>query len=190
MEGQELYKKVHSEILDYSDGELIGQCAKWGYEVEQKLLENKRYLIQGGAESASSFMYAVVTAVIIGEFAKRVFNDHFSDEAEIDLSVLDMEFEQMRGFLEEDISLDRIRYLEEGHCVGLQDIWGNICEWKSDVYRSLVDIYEQQGILDPNAIILETLAGAFTLDNSMDGDLKNKTNSIAMYEYVNNGFQN
>ncbi|AKM77764.1 MAG: hypothetical protein UX49_C0016G0018 [Candidatus Wolfebacteria bacterium GW2011_GWC2_46_275] len=183
MEGQELYKKVYREILDYSDGELIGRCAKWGYEVEQKLSENEQFLIQGGAESASSFMYAVATAVIVGEFAKHAYNDYFSEETEIDLGLLDMEFEQIRGFLGEDITQYRLTFLKEGNSIGLQDIWTAISEWKQDIYKSLIYIYKQEN-KDPEWLILNSLTKIFEKSHTSITDARR----IEGYEYINSGF--
>ena len=148
MNEQGLFKKVYDQVLDYADEELISRCANWGYEVSQTLLKYNRYVVQARterAEQSSPFMYAVATAVMIGEFAKRAFNDYFGEDMEIDLDLLEMDFEEVRGFIGEDISPERLKLLEESNIVGLQDIWTAMWEWKSDTHKSLVAIYKEQG---------------------------------------------
>ena len=195
MEEFELYKRVHDQILDYADDEVISRCACWGYDVQQKLIKHKMFLVQAGAEERSDFMYAVATAVIIGEFAKRAFNDHFSDEIGIDLDLLDIDFEQIREFLEKDIESDRLEFLEGGNTIGLQDMWTVMCEWKQDIHQSLVDIYKAEGKGDPNNRIFDSLVAIF--ENTTDEDRRiisafsgrSFLNELAAYSYVSAGFQ-
>lgn len=186
---RKLYKLVHDQVLDYADEEIIYRCATWGYRVEQKLAGHGRFIVQAGAESASSFMCAVVTAVIIGEFAKHAFNDYFSGETGIDLDLLDVEFGQIRGFLEKDIPSHRLIFLEEGNSVGLQDMWDSIYEWKSDTYRSLVYICKQQGIEDPNDTIFYSLIDIFKSVGNTNYVSLTDTHRLAAYAYVTSGFQ-
>src|SRR3989344_3071910 len=149
MDERELFKKVYAQVLDYADNDFIFHCAEWGYEVMRMLAQHNRSMVQGGAEQGSPFIYAAATAVIIGEFAERAFNDHFSDETEIDLDLLDIDFERIRDFANEDTEPQRLTILQETDSMGLQDMWTSVCGWKKDIYHSLVYIYEQQGKKSP-----------------------------------------
>jgi len=195
MDERALYKQVHDQVLDYADDEVISRCAAWGYAVQQELAQHKRELVQAGAEEGSDFMYAVATAVIIGEFAKRAFNDHFSDEIGIYLDLLDIDFEQIRGFLEKDIELDRLEFLDGGNTVGLQDMWTIMYEWKQHIHQSLVDIYKAEGKGDPNDRIFDSLVAIFENTTDEDGRIVSAfsghsfLNELAAYSYVSAGFQ-
>lgn len=190
MNEQKLFKEIHDQVLDYADEELIWKCANWGYEVSQILLKHGRYVVQAGAEQSSPFVYAVVTAVTIGEFAERAFNDHFNEEISINLGALDTDFEEIRGFLNKDIKPERLELLKESNTVGLQDVWTALWEWKSDTHKSLVEIYKEQGEKDPNYRIFISLLNIYkdtdeggTFYRSMTDAQKQEA-----YEFVSNGF--
>lgn len=192
MNERELFKKVHDQVLDYADDELISRCAGWGYSVYELIRLNKRDLVQGGAEKKSDFMYAVATAVIIGEFAKRAYNDHFSDETGIDLDLLDTDFEQIRGFLEKNINPDRFEFLEGGNTIGLQDMWTTICEWKQHIHQSLADIYKKENIGDPVDRIFTSLITIFEEREETDRVFARNINAggeLSAYSYVDQSFQ-
>ncbi len=180
MTEQELYKNVHDQVLDYADDDVIGRAARWGLSIQKTLEQNGRLLVQAGAEGSSVFMYAVVTAVIVGEFAKSAYNDYFSDEAGIDLDLLDMDFQQIRGFLENDIAQDRYDFLDGGNAVGLQDMWAAIHEWKADTYQSFTHIYGKNRV---DEILYQSLSEIFSDTSSTDGQC------LSAYAYVSNGFQ-
>lgn len=188
-----LFKKVYDQVLDYADDELISRCAVWGYSVYELIRQDNQEIVQGGAEKASPFMYAVATAVIIGEFSKRAYNDYFSNETGIDLDLLDIDFEQIRGFLEKDMGSDRFELLEGGNTVGLQDMWTVINEWKQHIHQSLVDIYKEEGngnsidrIFTSFVVIFEEKDGetdeVFARNVSHAGEL-------SAYSYISEGFQ-
>ena len=185
-----LYKGVHNQVLDYVDTEIPRLCASWGYVVQQKLAQHGRLMVQSEAEEGSDFMYAVVTACIVGEFARYARNDYFNDEVEISLDLLGMDFDQVRGFLEKGIAADRIGLLERNKIVGLQDIWSAINEWKQDTYNSLVYIYKQEGA-NPNEAIFDSLVKTFetTDDGGVVFSNLTATQELSAYEYVSNGFQ-
>ena len=193
MSEQELYKQVHNQILDYADKGIISRSAAWGYAVQQELAKHKRELVQSGAEGGSDFMYAVATAVIIGEFAKRAFNDYFSDEVSIDLDLLDMDFKQIRGFIAKDIETDRLALLERENAVGLQDMWVVICEWKQHIHQSLMDICKEQGKGDPIAYIFTPLLSVFEYKDEETEEMITRSQStsqeISAYSYVSEGFR-
>lgn len=191
MNNQQLFKKTYDQILDYADDELLWRCSGWGYTIHERLLKEGRYLAQGGAESASPFMYAVSTAVIVSEFAKFAFNDNFSEEIEIDLAELGMYFSEVRGLLDEDIEPERVRLLEEADCIGLQDFWGMIWEWKAEIYKSLVGQHKKAGEKDPNHAIFQSLHGIFQDTDKKEIFLRSMTDTqkIASYDFINNGFK-
>ncbi|NQV93349.1 hypothetical protein HQ403_02520 [Candidatus Kaiserbacteria bacterium] len=199
MNEQELFRKVYGEILDYVEDDLLLKCANWGYGVHQTLLENKQYLMQveKQGEQSAPFMYAVATAVIVGEFAKLAYRDHFSDETNLLLDELDLEFEQVSGFLNKYIGKDRFEMLEEINGVSLKDIWATIGEWKEEIYKSLVHIYKEQGEKESDHKIYTSLLTLFEEMDEETGDilprLMDKTfgyPEMEVYEYISNGFKN
>lgn len=189
----ELYKKIHDQILDYADDEMIARCARWGYAVQQKIDEHKMFLVQAGAEEIPEFIYAVATAVIIGEFAKRAYNDHFSDEVGIDLDLLDINFEQIRGFLEKNIEPDRLEFLEGGNVVGLQDMWAVTNEWKQHIHQSLIVICKEQGKGDPIDRIFTSLITVFEErdEETHKVSVRNigAAGELSAYSYTSDGFR-
>lgn len=192
MDKIELFRAIHNQILDYADDELISRCAGWGYSIYELIRHNKQDLVQGGAEEKSDFMYAVATAVIIGEFAKRAYNDNFSNETIIDLDLLDTDFEQIRGFLEKNIEPDRFEFLEGGNTVGLQDMWTTICEWRQHIHQSLVDIYKKENKEDPIDRIFTSLITIFEEREETDRVFARNISTageLSAYSYVNQGFQ-
>lgn len=148
MTEQELFKQVHDQVLGYIDTGWASRCADWGYKTYQMISEQDGYqhdlYLFVGREQWLPFICAVSTAVIIGEFAKYEYDDPFDNEAEIDLDLLDMSFEQIKNFLNENTTRERFELLEEANCVGLQDIWTEMCEWKQYIFHSLDDIYRQR----------------------------------------------
>lgn len=194
MTEQELFKKVHSQVLDCADDELISRCANWGYEISQTLLKSGHYLEQvrtEWAEQSSPFMYAVTTAVMIGEFAKRAFNDHFDEDTAIDLDLLDMDFEQVRGFIDEGVTPERLKLLKDTNSVGLQDIWGAVSEWMQDTHRVLVAIYHEQGEQDPNVCIFNSLLNLYKETDEGEAFYRGMTDAQKMdaYGFVSGGFR-
>lgn len=183
MNDKELFRGVYDQVLDYDDEDVINRCADFGYGLYQMLGKHSRILTQG-EESSSSFMYAVVTAVMIGEFAKRAYNDYFSDEAGIDLDLLDVDFGQVEDFLEQDMEKERFDFLEGGNTVGLQDMWTAICEWKQETYKSLAHIYEKEG-KDPDYEIYQSFVSIFSTGQvDMTG-----AQQLEAYEYLRNETQ-
>ena len=198
MSEKELFIKVSNEILDYIEEDLLLRCADWGYGVHQTLLENKQYLMQSEeqGEQSSPFIYAVATAIIIGEFAKITYNDHFSKETNLLLDELDLMFEQVSGFLDKDINKDRLKVLVEINGVSLQDIWKTVCEWKKEIHKSLVHIYSEQGEQEPDYKIYTSLLTLFDEKDEETGEIFTRPidktfgyPEIEAYEYISNGFQ-
>lgn len=175
-----LYKNVHDQVLDYVDEDIIGRSARWGLGIQKTLEQNKRFVVQMGAEEGSVFMYAIATAVIVGEFGKSVHNDHFSDEAGIDLDLLSMDFQQIEGFLEKDIAKDRRDFLDGGNSISLQDIWSTVDEWKADIHKSLTHIFGTEKV---DEILFRSLSEIF--ENAPATD----TQRLSAYTYISNGFQ-
>lgn len=192
MEKLELYKALHRQILDYTDDELLTKCAQWGLDTQEKTERMLRYAPESGSEDSPTFMFAVTTAVIIGEFGKRAFNDYFSDEAELDLDILDLDFSLVREFLNSDISTNRKHTLEQESVLGLQDVWEAIHEWKHDIYSTHLELYEKEG-KEVDLEVFNSLVGIF--DTEDDSDMPTTTFSghdsgdqSSAYAYVCNGF--
>lgn len=194
MTEQELFKQAHDQVLDYADEGLIWKCANWGYEVSQILLKHNRYIVQARtelAEQSSPFMYAVATAMMIGEFAERAFKDYFDNEGTIDLDALDMNFEEIRGLLNKDIKPERPELLKESNTVGLQDIWTALWEWKSETYKALAEIYKEQGEKDPDYRIFISLVNIYKDTDEGETFYRSMTDAqkLEAYGFVSNGFQ-
>lgn len=190
MNQEQLFHRVFDQVLDYADTEMLRLCSDWGRVTRRKFAQHGRLVAQSDAEDGADFMYAVVTACIVGEFARYAKNDYFNDEAEIDLNLLGIDFDQVRGFLQKDITADRLELLERSNVVGLQDVWTAINEWKQDTYNSLVYIYNQEGA-NPNKAIFDSLVKTFetTDDEGVVFSNLTATQELSAYEYVSNGFQ-
>lgn len=196
MNERELFKKVHNELLDYVGTGLKNRCAGWGLNTYELLKKNKRLLGTTDTLDEGMFIYAVSTAVIVGEFGKFAFGDYFPDDHEFDLDLFGLVFEDIKGYLDGYPDIDPI-HLEKlclGNYVKLEDIWGTMCEYKREMHKALTGIYKEQIKEDPDYYIFTSLLRIYEEIDTNDEDTRyipSMTNAqeIGAYTYVSNSFQ-
>ena len=197
MNEQELFKKVHNELLDYVNTDLKNRCADWGLNIHELLKKNKRFLGTTDTHDEGVFIYAVSTAVIIGEFGKLAFGDYFPDEHQFDLDLLGLKFNDVEGYLDDYPDIDPI-HLEElriGNYVNMDDIRGTIFEYNREIHKALIEIYKEQTEEDPDHHIFTSLLRIYEEIETNDGDTQyyipsmTNTQKMEAYAYVSNGFQ-
>lgn len=193
MNKEQLFQHVFQEVLDYADDELIKKCTKWGLDTLEALEQNGLVLMASDGERGNDFIYAVTTALIVGEFGKFCFNDYFSDEAEIDLGDLGLEFEDIEPYINEDTPSERREELRQGNYVNMQDLWVTIQEWKKETHNSLVTIYTGRGEKEPNDAIFASLVEIFEVEDEETKEIiapyANSWGEATAYQYVCDGFQ-
>ena len=189
---EKLFFGVFNQMLDYSDNAFIEKCAKWGLDTLETLEKNGRVLVAGGGERGNDFIYAITTAYIVGEFGKLSFNDHFSEETEIELDGLGLEFEDVEAYLDDDVPSERREELRKGNYVRLEDIWSTVQEWKEETYRALASIYTEKGVKEPILAIYASLVEVFEEKDEETGEIVAPSTSpsqeLAGYSYVSEGF--
>ena len=193
MNKEQLFQYIFSQLLDYGDNAVIGKCAKWGLDTLDMLEKNGRVLVTAGGGRGNDFIYAVITALIVGEFGKIAFNNHFSEETEIELGGLGLEFEDIEPYLDEDVPSERREQLRKGNYVRLEDIWSTIQEWKEETHRALVAIYTGKGEKEPIDAIYASLVAIFEQGDEDTGEIivpsASPSRELAGYSYVSNSFQ-
>lgn len=182
MNKKQLFQYVFKQILDYGSASFIKRCAKWGLDTLEMLEQNERVVVVNG-ERGNDFIYAVTTAVIVGEFGRLAFNNHFLNEIEIDLEQTGLVFDDVEIYMDDTVPNKRWKELRKGNFVNLQDIWSVVQEWKQEVHHSLVDIYKRQNNFNPTDHIFIYIEAIFDQeDDRMDKRLPS-------YSYVEQGFQ-
>lgn len=183
MDKLEFYKEIYLQVLDYTDERFIYECAKWGIDTESKTIQNNLSDDLSTKEKTVSFIYALTTATIIGEFAKISFNDYLPEKAEIDLYDLEMNFNDIRHFLNKDTPKEHINILETGNIVDINDLSEVVVEYKDYIYKALSETYTKEN-KDPNVAIYTSLLGLF---GSVDDCISLGSQLIAI-SYVKNKF--
>lgn len=193
MNKEQLFQSVFGMILDYGGSALIEKCAKWGLDTLEMLEKNERVFIAGGGERGNDFIYAVTTAFIVGEFGKISFNDHFSEETEIELGGLGLEFEDVEAYLDDDVPSERLEELRKGNYVRLDDIRSAVQEWKKETHGEMVTFNTKKGEKEPIDAIYGSLVAIFEQKDEETGGVFSPTTSpsqeLAGYSYVRSGFQ-
>ena len=149
MNREQLFRNVFGQVLDYSDDAFIKKCSKWGLDTLETLERNRRVLVAMDGERGNDFIYAVTTAFIIGEFGRLAFNNRFSDEIEIDLKLVGLDFDDIEAYIDGDTTTERREELQNRNYVRLEDIWTAMQEWKQETHRALVTIYAKKGEMEP-----------------------------------------
>ena len=186
MEEFKLYKQIYDQVLDYADAEFISRLVRWGLNTHKLLKINGRLLETiDTQDNDSMFIYAASTAVIIGEFGRFAFGqgNYFPDGCEINLTSLDLELGDIKGYLNgyPDIDPSTIGGMYRGdYYIDLQDIWETIFEYNKDTHKNLYEHYKKQGGKDPNFEIYRSLIVAF--DATMEG-------GFGGYNFVTEHFQ-
>lgn len=189
---KKLFLNVFEQILDYSNGAFIENCAKWGLDTLEMLEQNGLVIVAADGERRDDFIYAATTAVIIGEFGQCTFNNHFSDETEIDLNQTGLVFDGVEAYLDDAVQDKHREELRKGNFVNIQDIWPAVQEWKKETHQALVDIYVKKGEKEPICAIYASLVAIF---EEQDKETKENyapagtSGEMRGYSYVSDGFQ-
>lgn len=199
MTKEQLFLCVFEQMLDYSDGALIEKCSRWGLDTYEFLEKNKRILCMADTCDESVFIYAVSTAVIVGEFGNRAFGDHnLFDEHEFDLTLLDLHFDDIKGYMDgyPDIEQTHFKKLSIGNYVNFDDLRETVLEYTQEIHKDLIEIYKLPGQPDstlPTHAIYESLINIF---EEQDVETKevltpsmSTSNELSAYSYVGQGFQ-
>lgn len=195
---EQIFRVVFEQMLDYGDSALIGRCAKWGLDTYELLEKNNWTLGTMDTHDESVFIYAVSTAFIVGKFGKFAFNDYFSEETEFDLTLLELHFDDIRGYLDgyHDVEQTHFEKLNAGNYVNLDDFRGTVSEYQEEIYKGLMEIYKLQGRSDPTLAthaIYESLMNIFEEQDTETKEViapsMSASNELAAYSYVDQGFQ-
>ncbi|MFA5172921.1 MAG: hypothetical protein WC435_00755 [Candidatus Paceibacterota bacterium] len=186
IEDKKFFREMYGQLLDYVDDYLISNCAEWGYDAY------KKYLTQKNLQSNNPliFIIAATTAVIIGHFGYKAYNDHFDEEGIIELNPLDLDFEQVRQFINQDIRPERLEILEESDTVGLQDIWDAIWEYNNGIYKTLLKSYQDDKSQEPEDQIFSSLLRIHKEDEDGRKVRRNITdaNELSAHSFICGGF--
>lgn len=195
MNKEQLFQRVFEDILDYSDGAFVEKCATWGLDILEILEKNGRVLVADGGERGNDFIYAVTTALIVGEFGKLAFNNYFSEEAEINFEQIGLEFGDIEAYIDDDTTTERREELRKGNYVRLEDIRSSVQEWKKETHRELVTVYTGNGEEEPVDAIYASLVVIFEQKDEETGEVAPPfsrhgfSSELKAYSYVNSGFQ-
>lgn len=183
MNKKKSFQCVFKQTLDNGDESFIKKCAKWGLDTLKTLEQNGRVVVAVGGEHGNNFIYAVTTAVIVGEFGFLAFNNYFLNEIEIDLERTGLVFDDVEIYIDDTVPNKRREELRKGNFVNLQDIWSTVQEWKQEINHSLIDIYKRQDKWNPIDYIFTHIEDIFDQkDDRMD-------RRLSSYLYVEQGFQ-
>jgi len=193
MVDSEFYKTVYRAILDYADNWVVDKCAKWGLDTLELLKQHKLIDTNPDNEHGTDFIYAVTTAMIIGEFGNFCFDDNCSDENEIDLADVGLVFQDIEAYVNNDTDDERREELRKMNYVSIQDIGSAIAEWKKEVHKSLVKIYTERGEKDPDYAIFTSLKEIFEEEgeevDEITAPYTNSGQELDAYGYVVADFQ-
>lgn len=184
MSESEIFKEIHSQLLDFLENR-VALTTNWGLDVYSKIKEANLELVSADSEKQSAFIYAVTTAVIIGEFSKRGYEDYFCDTTEIDLYALDLSLDDIQGFVNWEILPERRTELQEQYCVNLQDMWRSICVYKTNIHDSLTKIYSCKE-REPKVYMFKSL-NAVLGESAFLETLNTRTHNA--YQYIENRFR-
>ena len=189
----EFYNVIYRATLDYADDKVIERCAKWGLDTFELLKQHKLIITASDNERGTDFMYAVTTAMIVGEFGNFCFDDNCSDESEIDLGDVELELDDVKEYLNEDTDDERREELRRMNYVNIQDIWMAIQKRKREIHKSLVKIYTEKKEEDPDYAIFTSLVEIFEEKGEEVDEIiapySNSGQEMDAYEYIRAGFQ-
>ena len=180
-DAKHIFRSLCATLLDSGDHDFKEKCAQWGLEQYAQLEKHEKLLNDGNTSDNGYFIYGTAFAVIVGEFGQRAYNNHFSNECEINLVALGLDFRDIAGYVEKDMKADRREQSQQNNCVDLQDVWSTVCEWKKEIHKSLTEIYAAEG-KDPDWAIYASLEKLFKPATPSDAG------RIVAYEYISNGF--
>jgi len=179
-------------VLDYAESDIINDSIKWGTSVYALLKKYGKITVDSSLEDKGRLIYVVTLARIIGEFGKHAFGDHLSDELEIDIASLDLNFNDVEPYLDKEISPKRREELRFNNCVDLQDIWTTMWKYKKEIHRALMAIYTAKEERCPEYVIYESLLNIFKQKDKETGEMflpyHNSLQKMKAYLYIDEGF--
>lgn len=175
-----IFRDLFKILLDYNEKDFIEKCARWGLDEYALLERHEKLLAAGNTSDRGYFIYGTAFAVIIGEFGQRAYNNYFSDECEIDLVSLGLDFRDIAGYVQEDMGAERRKLLQQGNFVNLQDMWSSVCEWKKHFHKSLTEICAAEK--DPDWTIYASLEKVF------EPTVPSDAGRMTAFSYITNSF--
>lgn len=196
---EDLAFSVFSKVLDYDDIDLIKKISEWGLKEYDILNTNyPKYELRtiGDTDKGRFFVYMVTFAFIFGGFVNRAFGRHnfveALDELEFDLDDFNLEYKDIKSFLEEDISNERKRWIKTHGAINSQDIWTSIVDYKQSIYECLVGLIKERGEKEPVLKLYNSLSELLETKDEETGETVSYVGSfgkqLSAYEYIENGF--
>jgi len=155
---EQVFQQVFEEVLDYADTDFKHRAAQWGQQTYERIEREGKVVASPRDVYPTDFTYALAFAVIVGEFGRFAFNDHF---------LIHM------ALPEREISLGEEYIL-------LPDLLPVVVERKEDIYVALKAIYNK----DPAGGVYYSLLALFEAE---DRAIK-KEGELRAYAYIDMGF--
>ena len=155
---KKLFERVFEEVLDYSDTGFKHRAAQWGQQTYERIEREGKVVVSPRDVYPTDFTYALTFAVIVGEFGRFAFNDHF---------LIHMALPEREIALGEEYIL-------------LPDLLPVVVERKEDIYVALKAIYNK----DPAGGVYYSLLTLF----EAEGRLIKKEEELRAYTYIDSGF--
>ena len=187
-----IFTEVFNILLDYADSVLKEKCAKWrlgAFDCVER--QGKVATTANINEHGVWFMYAVVTAFIVGEFGRQAFGNYFSDRQEIELNELGLRFEEVEGWLGDEVGSERREVLRQGNFITLEDVWDTIQEFKREIFQALFAMHVESGAKHPADAVFASLVAVFeetNTDGTVMSPFHDKAQEMSTYLYVTNAF--
>ena len=195
-EREKIFVLVFNILLDYNDSTLREKCARWGLDAFKSIERQGKVITTiNVSEQGVWFMYAATSAVILREFSKISFNDyHLADggEQEIKLEELGLRFEEVEGWLDDEIKNERREELRKGNFITLADVWETIQEFKRVIFQALFATHVESGVKHPADAVFASLAAIFEemdADGTVMSPFHGNAGEMSAYSYVTNAFQ-
>lgn len=187
----DMFKSIFRQVSDYAD--LEDKFSEWAVDIYALLEKNKKIVVGNSSEDKGRFIYAVTLAWIVGEFGKFAFGDYPNEDAEINLTSLELSYDDLEGYLEAEMAPEHHNKLRAGNYVGVQDdLLTAIFKYKKEIHRALSEIYKAEGKKDPNLHIHELILKLFVEKNEDKENVLpssySDSNEMGAYLYVQQGF--
>lgn len=186
---ENLIFNLFNKILDYKDTDLIIKSSEWGLKTYYTL-KNHNYQLNtvGDTDNGRFFIYMLALAYIVGGFGNRAFGDHNPveeiDEIEINLEDFNLQFEDIKSFLEEETDNKKMEEIKKYNIITSQDIWTAICDYKKSIHDCITGIYKDDKEKEPTHKLYISLVNIFHEDDTYFPFEKQQE----AYSFVDNSF--
>jgi len=197
---EDLAFSVFSKVLDYGDTNFIKKLCEWGLKEYDMLNNNSpKYELRtiGDTDKGRFFIYMVTFAFIVGKFGNKAFGDHnfveATDELELDLDDFNLEYKDIKSFLEEDTPDERKKWIKTYKIVNAQkDIWTAIVDYKQSIHGCLIGLSKDKGEKEPVLKLYNSLLELYETRDEETEEMvlpcHNFGQQLSAYTYIDNGF--